>query len=173
MEELTNHSVSRGILTTELDNFSGEDAVRFVRDIESLGYDSCWIPEVFGREPMAMAGYLLAKTERIHVASGIANIYVRDPQSMLQARHTLAEFSHGRFILGLGVSNAGLIQSRGHTWQPFYKIYPSVPRGQKAFASCFSVASFTITKGRWSALSTPQAVTEELPAKDFKLRAAL
>ncbi len=118
MEELTSHSASRGILTTELDNLSGEDVVGFVREIESLGYDSCWIPELFGREPMAMAGYLLAKTERINVASGIANIYVRDAHSMVQARHTLAEFSQGRFILGLGVSNAGLIQSRGHTWQP-------------------------------------------------------
>jgi probable F420-dependent oxidoreductase len=37
---------------------------------------------------------------------------------MAQARQTLAELSGGRFILGLGVSNAGLNTSRGHTWQP-------------------------------------------------------
>lgn len=101
-----------------MDNLSGADAVGFVRNIESLGYDSFWIPELFGREPMATAGYLLAKTDRIKIASGIANIYVRDPHSMVQSRHTLAKFSQGRFILGLGVSNVGLNQSRGHTWQP-------------------------------------------------------
>jgi probable F420-dependent oxidoreductase len=37
---------------------------------------------------------------------------------MTQARQSLAELSGGRFILGLGVSNAGLNTSRGHTWQP-------------------------------------------------------
>ena len=45
MEEFTTHTISRGILTTELDNLSGEDVVGFVRDLESLGYESFWIPE--------------------------------------------------------------------------------------------------------------------------------
>jgi probable F420-dependent oxidoreductase len=115
---MSGKNVSRGIITTEMDNLSGADAVGFVRDIESLGYDSLWVPELFGREPMATAGYFLAKTDRIKIASGIANIYVRDAHSMVQSRHTLAEFSEGRFILGLGVSNVGLNQGRGHAWQP-------------------------------------------------------
>jgi probable F420-dependent oxidoreductase len=115
---MSSMSLSRGIITTELDNLSGADAVGFVQHIEALGYDSLWVPELFGREPMATAGYLLAKTDRIKIASGIANIYVRDAHSMVQSRHTLAELSEGRFILGLGVSNVGLNQARGHTWQP-------------------------------------------------------
>ena len=118
MGEGNNQSVNRGIITTEMDKLSGKDAVRFVQHLESLGYDSFWIPELFGREPMATAGYLLGQTKRISIASGIANIYVRDPHSMLQTRHTLSEFSEGRFILGLGVSNAGLNERRGHTWRP-------------------------------------------------------
>ena len=36
---------------------------------------------------------------------------------MAQTRQTLAELSAGRFILGLGVSNPGLNQMRGHVWQ--------------------------------------------------------
>ena len=115
---MSSKNLSRGIITTEIDHLSGADAVGFVRDVEALGYDSFWIPELFGREPMATAGYLLAKTDRIKIASGIANIYVRDAHSMVQSRQTLAEFSEGRFILGLGVSNVGLNQIRGHTWQP-------------------------------------------------------
>ncbi len=37
---------------------------------------------------------------------------------MAQARHTLAELSDGRFLLGLGVSNRDLNALRGHTWEP-------------------------------------------------------
>ena len=100
-----------------LDNLRAAELVEFVQGIEALGYGSYWIPELFGREPIATAAYLLAHTREISVATGIANIYVRDPHAMVQARHTLSELSGGRFILGLGVSNVGLNTARGHTWQ--------------------------------------------------------
>ena len=86
--------------------------------LEQQGYESLWLPELFGREPVATAGFLLAQTERLRVATGIANVYVRDAHAMAQTRRTLAELSGGRFILGLGVSNPGLNGTRGHDWQP-------------------------------------------------------
>lgn len=89
----------------------------FVRRLEALGYESLWLPELFGREPIATAGYLLGQCERLRVATGIANVYVRDAHAMAQTRQTLAELSGGRFILGLGVSNVGLNTTRGHDWQ--------------------------------------------------------
>src|SRR4030095_3310084 len=57
------------------------------------------------------------RTERIAVGTAIANVYVRDPNVMAQARRSLAELSGGRFLLGLGVSNEGFNTSRGHQWQ--------------------------------------------------------
>lgn len=104
------------ILMTE--PFRAAELVQVVRSIETLGYDSIWLPELFGREPIATAGYLLANTERIAIATGIANVYSRDAVAMAQARQTLAECSDGRFMLGLGVSNAGVNSRRGHSWQP-------------------------------------------------------
>ncbi|MDH3643255.1 MAG: TIGR03620 family F420-dependent LLM class oxidoreductase [Gammaproteobacteria bacterium] len=91
--------------------------VEFAQRLETLGYESLWLPELFGREPVATAGYLLGQTQRLQVATGIANVYVRDAHAMAQTRQTLAELSAGRFILGLGVSNVGLNTARGHTWQ--------------------------------------------------------
>ncbi len=107
----------RGILAM-LDRFPGATVTRTLREFEALGYDSFWLPELFGREPIATASYLLAQTEKLVIASGIANIYVRDPHAMAQAAQTLAEFSGGRFLLGLGVSNVGLNTARGHRWLP-------------------------------------------------------
>jgi probable F420-dependent oxidoreductase len=109
--------ISRGVLVST-EQFNSAALVDFTNALDARGYDSLWLPELFGREPIATAGYLLAKTERIAIATGIANVYVRDAHAMAQARHTLAELSGGRFMLGLGVSNAGLNTSRGHTWQP-------------------------------------------------------
>lgn len=89
----------------------------FALKLEQLGYESLWLPELFGREPVATAAYLLGQTTQLKIATGIANIYVRDACAMAQTRQTLAELSAGRFILGLGVSNPGLNQARGHVWQ--------------------------------------------------------
>lgn len=108
--------VPRGVIAMT-DHLTGIELVKFTQYLENSGYDSLWLPELFGREPMSSAAHLLARTERISIASGIANIYARDPHVMVLAQHTLGEFSNGRFILGLGVSNVGVNAARGHAWQ--------------------------------------------------------
>ena len=94
----------------------GAELVKHVQRLEKLGYHELWLPEIAGREPFATCGYLLAKTERIKVSSGIANVYAHDADSAAQAANTLAEFSDGRFTLGLGVSHPMLVEPRGHQW---------------------------------------------------------
>ena len=91
--------------------------IEYAQRLESMN-QVLWLPELFGREPFSTAGFLLAHTETLQVATAIANIYVRDATSMAQTRQSLANLSNGRFGLGLGVSNAGLNQSRGHEWSP-------------------------------------------------------
>jgi len=107
----------RGVLLPT-EQFDPDALVEFVQGLDGRGYDSVWLPELLGREPMATAGYLLGRTRRIAVGTAIANVYVRDAHATAQARQTLAEMSGGRFILGLGVSNAMFNTARGHTWQP-------------------------------------------------------
>ena len=107
----------RGVLAL-LDKHTAVEIAAYVGRLEALGYDSFWIPELFGREPFITAAYLLARTDRIALATGIANIYVRDAHAIAQSCHTLAELYEGRFILGVGVSNVELTGARGHAWQP-------------------------------------------------------
>src|SRR5690606_32310226 len=66
--------------------------------------------ENVGREPFAQAGILLAATTRLLVGTGVINIWARDPLATLAAHLTLAEAYPGRFILGLGVSHARLVE---------------------------------------------------------------
>lgn len=98
------------------DRLNGSEFVRYAQRVDEMGFDSLWLPELFTRDPFAASGYLLSATSQIKLASGIANIYGRDPVATVSAASTLQELSDGRFILGLGVSNAGLNKARGHTW---------------------------------------------------------
>jgi probable F420-dependent oxidoreductase len=100
------------------ESLSAQAAAEAVQRIESLGYSALWIPEAVGRHPFAHAAWLLAKTERLIVATGIANIYARDPAASAAAQKTLAEQSNGRFLLGLGVSHRPMVEGvRGHKYE--------------------------------------------------------
>ena len=101
----------------------------FAKKIESLGYDGLWVPELTGREPVALSGHLLAKTETLNIGIGIANIYARDFVAAAQVRQTLAELSGGRFWLGLGVSHPVLVEPRGHVFRPPTKALGDYLRG--------------------------------------------
>jgi probable F420-dependent oxidoreductase len=86
-------------------------------EIEALGYGAIWIPEALGREVFTHSALLLAGTRRIPIATGIANIWARDPMAMAAAHKTLAEAHPDRFLLGLGVSHAPLVTMRGHAYE--------------------------------------------------------
>ena len=76
-------------------------------EIEELGYEALWFPEaLIGKECFATAGFLLASTERIPVATGIANVWARDALTTACGANTLEEAYPGRFVLGLGISHA-------------------------------------------------------------------
>lgn len=88
-----------------------------VRDYEAMGARVTWIPESIGsKEIFAHAAILLAGSERMAIAPGIANIYARDPMAMANGARALAEAYPGRFVLGLGVSHAPSVAMRGHEY---------------------------------------------------------
>ena len=86
--------------------------------IEGYGYRTLWIPEAFGCNPLVNAAWILSHTRTLTVATGIANIYARDSLATLTAQYGLAEMSGGRFLLGLGVSHAPLVEGmRGQAYK--------------------------------------------------------
>jgi probable F420-dependent oxidoreductase len=110
-----------GIWTYHL-NYQPASKVREVAaELEDLGYGALWIGESVYREPLTHAGFLLSATNRMVIATGIANIWARDPFTMTAAQLTLSEAYPERFLLGLGVSHGRLVEGiRGHQYQqPF------------------------------------------------------
>ena len=105
-----------GILQST-DQLDLDELAALAQRYESLGYRSIWLPDFFGRELVALSSFILSKTERVRVTTGIANIYARDAMSQAQAAHTLNEIYGGRFNLGLGVSHPIGAQMRGQIWE--------------------------------------------------------
>jgi probable F420-dependent oxidoreductase len=100
-----------------MDNMSATGAALFARSVEERGYAALWIPESRGRNALVHSSWLLANTQRLIVATGIANIYARDPMAMANGQRTLAEQSAGRFLLGVGVSHRPTVEGvRGHVY---------------------------------------------------------
>jgi len=100
-----------------IDSLPGAAAGAFAKRVEDWGYGTLWLPEAVGRDPFTAGAHLAEHTSRLVIATGIANIYARDPMTMRAGRDTLAEFSGGRFLLGLGVSHAPMVSGmRGHTY---------------------------------------------------------
>ena len=107
-----------GIWTSHFEQQPAAKAQEAAAQLEALGFGAIWFPEGMGREALTNAGLLLAGTRRIVVATGIANIYARDPVAMAAAQHTLAEAYPARFLLGLGVSHAAIVEEiRGHRYE--------------------------------------------------------
>jgi probable F420-dependent oxidoreductase len=105
-----------GVWLGSLGGVPAAEGAAAAAEIERLGYGALWFGEALGKEAFTHAGLLLAATERIVVATGIANIWVRDASAADAAAQTLGEAHPGRFLLGLGVSHAPLVNLRGHDY---------------------------------------------------------
>jgi alkanesulfonate monooxygenase SsuD/methylene tetrahydromethanopterin reductase-like flavin-dependent oxidoreductase (luciferase family) len=72
-----------GVWSFTLEAQAGEEERAAAAEIESLGFRAIWFPEsVMSREAFSHASWLLASTERAVIATGIANIWARDPVAM-------------------------------------------------------------------------------------------
>ncbi len=108
--ELTARLGRVGIWTRQLDMSPGVVAEQAAAEIEALGWQSLWIPEAMHRDVLVHASLLLAATEHLVVATGVARVHARGPQAMALTERHLNERFPGRLLLGLGVSHPFIVQ---------------------------------------------------------------
>ena len=88
-----------------------------IRRIEELGYGSVWTGEgIGGKDAFAHAAMALASSSRIVFGTGIANVWARHPATMQGGAATLAAAWPGRFVLGVGVSHAPMVERSGQVY---------------------------------------------------------
>ncbi len=99
-----------GIWTAQLDLQPAGAAREVAAELDELGYGTLWVPEAVGRDAITHAAVLLDATERMVVATGVTNVYNRLPGVAAMSQRLLADDSGGRFLLGLGVSHAPMVE---------------------------------------------------------------
>ena len=79
------------------------ELVDLARHAEDLGLDELWVgDEGPARDPFAVLAAAAVVTDRIQLATGITNPYVRHPGVAAASMLTIHELSRGRAVLGVG-----------------------------------------------------------------------
>jgi probable F420-dependent oxidoreductase len=101
-----------GVWSGQLRRGERARAPEAVSELEALGYGALWMPGGSGPEFFALAEACLAATRRIVISSGILSVWTNPAPEVAAARAALAERHPGRFLLGLGVSHAHLVEEQ-------------------------------------------------------------
>lgn len=82
-------------------------------ELDELGFGTLWIPGGAGGDILDVVERSLAATTRLTLATGILNVWMHDAQEVAARHHQLTSAYPDRFLLGLGVSHAMLIDNVG------------------------------------------------------------
>src|SRR4029450_3084341 len=80
-------------------------ALALARRADALGYDSLWVTHGIGRDALLTLSAYAHVAPRAGLGTGVIPIYPRHPVLLAQKALPLAETSHGRLRLGIGVSH--------------------------------------------------------------------
>ncbi len=104
-------------LDTGLGTHFGElgQVPQLAREAEATGFGAIWAPET-KHDPFLPLALVAEHTSRIRFGTAVAIAFPRSPMAFANIGWDLANFSGGRFILGLGTQvkghNVGSSQSR-------------------------------------------------------------
>lgn len=121
-----------GLWTVALDLQPAGRARELAAEIEAMGWGCVWVPEAVNRDALVNSAMLLAATSTLKVGTGIASIWARDAMATRAAHETLSEAWPGRFVLGLGVSHAPMVEGLRH--QDYSKPYATMKAYLEAMA---------------------------------------
>lgn len=80
-------------------------------ELEDLGFQALWIPDVGGTPVVDSVGHLLSATNDVVIATGILNLWMNEPADVAASYASLTAAHGNRFLLGIGVSHAPLIDA--------------------------------------------------------------
>jgi probable F420-dependent oxidoreductase len=99
-----------GIWSSQLRYGNPSESADAAAELDELGFRALWIPDVGGAVFEAV-GKLLTATKRTTIATGILNLWMHEPGEVADWFATLTAEHGDRFLLGIGVSHAPLIDA--------------------------------------------------------------
>lgn len=100
-----------GVWSSQLRYGDPGEAAEAAAELEELGFAALWIPDV-GGPVLDSVGTLLSSTKQVVIATGILNLWMHEPADVAASYASLTAEHGERFLLGIGVSHAPLIDSK-------------------------------------------------------------
>ncbi len=98
-----------GIWTGALRAADPTEAAEAIAELDELGYGAVWLPAFFGEPAHEPLDRLLGASRRLVVATGILSVWAYEPAALAEMSARLNADHEGRFLLGLGVSHAAIV----------------------------------------------------------------
>ena len=99
-----------GIWSSQLRYGDPAESADAAAELDELGFTALWIPDV-GGQVFDAVGSLLTATKRTVIATGILNLWMHSPGDVAASYAALTAEHGDRFLLGIGVSHAPLIDA--------------------------------------------------------------
>lgn len=100
-----------GIWSGQLRYGNAAECAEAAAELEELGFTALWVPDVGGKSVLDAVDRLLAATKRTTIATGILNLWMHQPAEVAASYAALTAAHGDRFLLGIGVSHAPLIDA--------------------------------------------------------------
>lgn len=105
-----NRLTGTGVWAGQLRYGDAGEIAEAAAELDELGYTGLWIPDI-GGDVFGSVELLLRSTRRAVVATGILNLWMHSPQETAANHARLSAAHGGRWLVGIGVSHAPLIDS--------------------------------------------------------------
>jgi probable F420-dependent oxidoreductase len=99
-----------GVWSSQLRYGNPDEAAEAAAELDDLGFTALWIPDA-GGPVLDSVDHLLASTKQVVIATGILNLWMHKPSDVAARYASLTKTYGDRFLLGIGCSNAALIDS--------------------------------------------------------------
>jgi len=97
-------------VSLRLANDDWDTGAAYVVEAERLGIEYVWSAEAWGHDAATPLAFVAARTSRIRLGTAIMQAGTRTPALVAMTAMSLDAMSHGRFLLGLGVSGPQVIE---------------------------------------------------------------
>jgi probable F420-dependent oxidoreductase len=103
-------STARWGITLPLGSMPLPDQRDIIAALPDLGYTDAWSAEMNSSDAFTPLALAALWSSRLRLGTAIAGIYTRGPALLAMNAATLANLAPGRFVLGIGVSSAVIVE---------------------------------------------------------------
>tara|TARA_R110000823_G_scaffold210224_12_gene340534 strand:+ start:1808 stop:2719 length:912 start_codon:yes stop_codon:yes gene_type:complete len=126
--------------STPATSFDLKGLIAFAQDVEARGFESLWLPNIFGLDGVGACAIVGWETARIELGTAVTPSYPRHPAALAQQAITTQLACDGRFALGIGLSHKLVIEDMfgmsydkpAHHMSEYLQIIGPLLRGEAA-----------------------------------------